>query len=195
MLGTGRFRESIEWCTRGIELEEDYQRREPLVMESNSTLSSLCSQRALAYGLEGEEAKAAADWSRAAAVAEKAPDVQARLAGALALAHLGNCERATSRIGAACPVDQLFQHALVNAACAAAAVRDERAATSEQPGRVRQYADEALKLLEQARAAGMLRNPAHQRLLREAPGFAALRHRPEFERLLRGLQETSPLSP
>ncbi len=195
LLGTGQVAGAIERCTRAIELEESYQRREPLVMEINCTLSRLCGQRALAYGLAGDEAKATADWSRAAAVAEKSPDVLARLAGALALAHLGNYEQAAARVGAACPADQLFQHALVYAACAAAAAKDERVAASERAGRAGRYADAALRLLEQSRDAGMLRNPAHQVLLRRAPAFAAVRQRPEFEGLLRGLQKTSPAGP
>jgi tetratricopeptide (TPR) repeat protein len=195
MLGTGRVPEAIEWCTRAIELEESYQSREPSVMEVNSTLSCLYEQRALAYGSAGDEAKATADWSRAAAASEKSPDALARLAGALALAHLGNYEQAAARTGAACPADQLFRHALVYAACAAAAAKDERVAAAERARRAKQYADEGLRLLERSRDAGMLRDPAHQLLLRRGPGFAAVRQQPEFERLLRGLQATSPAGP
>jgi tetratricopeptide (TPR) repeat protein len=195
MLGTGRVPEAIEWCTRAIELEESYQSREPSVMEINCALSCLCEQRALAYGLAGDEARATADWSRAAAAAEKSPDALARLAGALALAHLGNYEQAAARVGAACPADQLFRHALVYAACAAAAAKDERVAAPERVGRAERYADGALRSLEQSRDAGMLRDPAHQVLLRRGPGFAALRQRPEFERLLRELQGNPPAGP
>ena len=189
MLGTGRVPQAIEWYTRAIGIEEADQRREPFVMEINSTLSGLYAQRALAYALAGDQAKATADWTRAAAVAEKAPDALARLAGALALAHLGNSEQAVARMPAACPVDQLFQHALVYAASAAAAAKDESVASSERAGRARRYADEAWRLLERSRDAGMLRNPAHQALLRQGPGFAAVRQRPEFETLLRELKE------
>ncbi len=195
MLGTGRIPEAIEWCTRAIELEESYRSREPSVMEINSTLSCLCAQRALAYGVAGDEAKATADWSRAAAVAEKTPDALARLAGALALAHLGDYEQAAARVGAECPADQLFRHALVCAACAVAAARDGRVAAPERAGRAGRYADEALKLLERSRDAGMLRDPAHQLLLRRGPTFAAVRQRPEFETLLRELPETPHAGP
>jgi tetratricopeptide (TPR) repeat protein len=190
MVGTGRVQDAIERYTRAIALEEGDQRREPLVMEINSTLSGLYTQRALAYGLAGDQAKATADWSRAAAVAEKAPDALARLAGALALAHLGNCAQAVTRMEAACPVDQLFQHALVYAACAAATAKDESVASSEKAERSRRYADNAWRLLERSRDAGMLRNPAHQMLLRQGPGFAAIRQRPDFETLLRDLKES-----
>jgi serine/threonine-protein kinase len=193
MVGTGRVPQAIDWYTRAIALEEDDQRREPLVMEINSTLSGLYTQRALAYGVAGDETKATADWSRAAAVAEKSPDVLARLAGALARAHLGNGEQAVARIEAACPVDQLFQHALVYAACATAAAKDERVAASDRAERAKRYTDGALKLLKQSHDAGMLRNPAQQVLLRQGPGFAAIRQRPEFETLLRDLKE--PVGP
>jgi hypothetical protein len=91
---------------------------------------------------------------------------------------------------AACPVDQLFQHALVYAACAAATAKDQSVASSEKAERTRRYADEAWRLLERSRDAGMLRNPAHQMLLRQGPGFAAIRQRPEFETLLRDLKES-----
>jgi tetratricopeptide (TPR) repeat protein len=195
MLGTARVPQAIELCTRAIGLAEEYQRREPLVMEINETLSRLCKVRALAHGLARDETKATADWAQAAAVAEKSPDVLARLHGALALAHLGDHEQAASRIASAGPADQLFQQALVYAACAGSAGKDKRMPVAQRAQRVERYADQALTLLRQAREAGMLLNPAYQVLLRQGPSFSALRQRTDFENLLRGLNEASPAAP
>jgi tetratricopeptide (TPR) repeat protein len=195
LLGAGRVPEAVELCTRAIALAEEYQRREPLVMEINETLSRLCKLRALAHGLAGNEAKASADWSRAAAVAEKSPDVLARLTGTLALAHLGDHEQAAARVGPTGPADQLFPQALVFAACARAAGKDEHLPTLERARRAQHYAEEALTLVGQANAAGMLRNPAYLTLLRQGPSFEALRASGEFEKLLRELKEVPPQTP
>jgi tetratricopeptide (TPR) repeat protein len=195
LLGTGRVPEAVELCTRAIGLVEEYQRREPLVMEINLTLSALCKQRALAYSLVGDETKALADWSRTAAVAEKSPDVLARLNGTLALAHLGNHDQAAARLGPTGPADQLFPQALVYAACARAAGKDERLPAPERTRQAQRYAAEALTLLGQARAAGMLRSPAYVTLLRQGSSFAALRPRADFQKLLRELKEGPPETP
>jgi tetratricopeptide (TPR) repeat protein len=195
MLGTGRAPAAIELCTRAIGLAEDYQRREPLSTETNEILSRLCMLRALAYGLAGDEAKASADWSRAAVVAEKTSNVLARLNGTLALAHLGNYDQAAARVGPAGPAEQLFHQALVYAACARAAGKDKRLPAPERARRAERYAAEALKLLGQAQAAGMLRNPAYVTLLRQGPSFEALRARADFEKLLRKMKEGLPGKP
>jgi serine/threonine protein kinase len=189
LLGTGRFPEAVELCTRALGLAEQYQRREPLARDINQILSDLFKERALAHGLAGDEAKASADWSRAAEAAEKSPDALGSLNGTLALAHLEDHERAAARVGPAGSADQLFPQALVYAACARAAGRDERLAAPDRDQRARHYVEEALTLLGQARAAGMLRNPAYVTLLRQGPSFATLRPLADFEKLLGELKE------
>jgi hypothetical protein len=164
-------------------------------MEMNQVLSGLWKQRALAYGLAGEGANASADWAKAAAAAEKTPAILARLNGALALAHLGDHERAAARVEPAGPADQMFHQALVYAACAQTAGNDERLPAPERARRATRHATAALTLLEQAHAAGMLRNPAYAVLLRQGPAFAGLRQDGEFEKLLRALKEESPEAP
>jgi tetratricopeptide (TPR) repeat protein len=195
LLGTGRFTRAVELCTQAVGLAEGYQRREPLALEMNQLLSGLWKQRALAYGLAGDEANASADWASAAAAAEKTPSVLARLNGALALAQLGDYERAATRVEPVGPADQLFHQALVYAACARAAGNDERLPAAERARLGKRHAAAALTLLGRAHAAGMLRNPAYAVLLRQGSGFAGLRQDEDFEKLLRALPEESSEAP
>jgi tetratricopeptide (TPR) repeat protein len=195
LLGTGRVTEAVELCTRGIGLAEEGQRREPLSLPINQALGGLWMWRALAYSLAGDEAKASADWARAAETADKMPGLYARLDGAAALAHLGDYEKAAARVGPSGPAEQLFKQALIYAACAWAAGKDERLPAPERTRRAERYAAEAMKLLVEARAAGMLRFPAYGTLLRKGPSFKALRQRADFAKLLRELKEDSPGAP
>jgi tetratricopeptide (TPR) repeat protein len=195
LLGTGRFTEAVALCTRAIGVVEGFKRREPQAMEINQVLSGLWKERALAYGLAGDEAAAMADWTRAAAAAEKTTTVLARLNGALAQAHLGDHEAAARRAEPAGPADQLFHQALVYAACARAAADDRRLPADGRAALARKHAAAALTLLEQAQAAGMLRNPAHAMLLRQGPSFASLRRCGDFGKLLRQLEAGPPAAP
>jgi serine/threonine protein kinase len=110
------------------------------------------------------------------------------------VAQSGGHERATTEVEAVLEKTRASGMSLIYAVCCycvagESAQRDERLPTAERPRRALKYQDRAMELLRAAAATGLFREPFRLRGVRDTdPDIAPLRHREDFQKLIRELE-------
>lgn len=138
------------------------------------------------------------DWDRALELDPGPGRARLRLARARALARLGEHRRAAAEGEAVLksPRGQaslLYDVAAVYALASVATRDDARPSGPNQEKLAERYAGRAVTLLTQARAAGHFKSPARVKQLKKDKNFEELRGRPDFQKLLAGLEgKTQP---
>jgi serine/threonine protein kinase len=196
----GNLQAAVDRFTQALHSLEAVLQQEPRLHRARSTLAcSSLSGRARAYSALKREAEAAKDWERALQLTAQfqgtsVPDYICLCDDAVAMARAGAYTLAAAGArtlpGRAGMRDEnLLQLAVVWALCVPAVHKDMKL-TSPQRGQLAEhYAAQGMTLLRKLQDKGYFKDPGHAKTLRTDKALQSLRARPEFQALLRELEQ------
>jgi tetratricopeptide (TPR) repeat protein len=190
-----KYDDTLIWYTRAIDTLKAVA---PADVRPSAVRLNLCdaySKRADALMQQARYAEALPDWDQAFALGAHPARLQFKFFRAIALAHLGEHDKATKEAAELTAVASGSGQALYHLACvyalsAAAAGGDTTLAAADRKARSDQYAAQAVTMLTKAQAAGFFKSPAAREQLSRDPSLDSLRNREAFMSLLGTLTET-----
>jgi tetratricopeptide (TPR) repeat protein len=193
-------RDALKWLDLACQTHQATLRIEPNHWLARECLGPVHEGRATAWTHLGHHKEALQEWDQALAQGTGPYRDWWRMRRAQTLVRLGERSRAldegkavTSR--QAVSGDVLYEAAGVYSLCAAAVTEDIRLPAVDRAKLAEQYAVVAVELLRRAGAGGYFRFPANRARLRQEAIFAPVRSRPDFQKLIAGLEKAGEARP
>jgi tetratricopeptide (TPR) repeat protein len=173
----GRLQRAAELLSLAVERMKPFARQEPRLHELSRFVWVLAC-RASVYGRLGDATRARSDWKRVVEAAQRMGTKDVAADQALALAHLGEWQKALALAGDS--TKPVWKRALVYAVSSEQATRDAGLSSQERKRRTMDLMDGASALMRQAYTQGELNDGDVVIELRVDTEFAPLRSRPEL---------------
>jgi WD40 repeat protein len=178
---------SLEWYGRAIGVLEPLAEGVP--QTARRFLLNSIEGRVRALTALGRHAEAVKDFDRILALGSGPNRNALRLERAVALARAGDHALAVAEAHALAAAPGVPGAALYDLACVCAL---SSAAVKDSPGKKEEYAARAVELLARARAAGFFQDRETVAHMKQDPDVEPLRSRPDYQRLLAGLEKQEP---
>jgi serine/threonine-protein kinase len=188
-LARGRFAAAVDWTGRAVCTLEGVLRQEPHKAKAIQFLRDAHAARALALTRLERHLEALADWECVLTFGPGPNDDAVRVHRAYALARVGNHARAAREARALADqappaAHRVYDLACVYARCLGAVRADAQLPLEEREQMARRYADRAVGLLSQARAAGLFQGWDSLEHLKKDPNLDPLREHEGYRKLL-----------
>jgi serine/threonine protein kinase len=188
---------SLNRYTRAIQLLEPILRREPHDASIRLDLHNAHGGRAYLHQQAKRYQDSLRDWDRVVELSDGADRAANRSVRAGVLAMAGDHVRAAAEARALAEnpegsEDTVFNAGLALAQAYLAATKDQRLASHQRNEAAREYAAAAMAVFRKLQASGYFRVAEHVANLRGDPDLEPLRHREEYQRLLREVSDALP---
>jgi tetratricopeptide (TPR) repeat protein len=188
--GPNQYVEALGWYARAVSTLETVLQLDPGNGDAKKVLGRAYAGRADALQRLGRQPESVQARERAVELVEEPIRSRERMFLAMALARMGDHERAVQHadaLAAAATIPRhehpAYERATVYALAAAAARKDAKLPPAERENRAEAYVVGSIDLLEKAFAAGVFKNPKLLKELKDDPDFDALRSSKRWGRI------------
>jgi serine/threonine-protein kinase len=183
---------SLAFCRKAVDLLKASPSLAPRAAEKNVGLKNACWGCAEALGRMGKHAEALDQWDQAVELSPADRRDLMRLGRAESLVRAGQYARAVAEVQELLPSAEgvapvLYRLAAIDALAAAVAKKDASLAVGERDRLAEQHGAAAVKILGEAKAAGLFGDPSQVKRLDDDRDLESLRPRDDFGKLRKGL--------